>query len=138
MGVLVKMNISRNCHEVNSQPEYQQTHNTATNKHNIQQELGKSFLLIEFLPEFSVFVIISLIIMINLGVKLSFRSKGNMLSFEFLIVWKVRRRGRRRWRRINIFQPPFPGYLWDIWKILISWRNIRTMSQKRKLKLQVC
>ena len=42
----------------------------------------ESLLLIEFSPRFSVFVIISLIIIINPDVKLSFMRKGN-LSWSF-------------------------------------------------------
>ena len=109
--------------------------NTKLTANNIQQKKVESLLLIEFFPGFSVFVIISPINMINPVLNLVLWEKGEYV-LEFLIVYIEELQSRRRFRMNT--QPPVPGYLWNIWKILISWRNIRTMSQKWKLKLQVC
>ena len=75
------MNISRNCHPVNSQ--HINKHKTYSKQHSTKEERWmESLLLIGFSPRFAVFVIISLIIIINPGVKLSFMRKGN-LSWSF-------------------------------------------------------
>ena len=67
----------------------------------------ESLLLIEFLPGFSLFVIISPINMINPVLNLVLWEKGEYV-LEFLIVYREELQSRRR-LRMNT-QPPVPGY----------------------------
>ena len=95
--------------------------NTKLTANNIQQKkVLESLLLIEFPPGFSVFVVINPIIIINPRVKLSFMRKGEYV-LEFLIVYREELQSRRKLR--NTLQPPVPGYLWNIWKILMQPKN---------------